>query len=466
MTKDLKIGVVSYGSRGAAIAKKFSENPYRPALYIASKQRNPLNISLAEKSGGEHAVLNLKDIDTLSGFFGQYKPDFIFVGPEDPIIAGLRDRIEDEYGIPVICPTQEYALKGSKVKQRKLLEEVAPEANPRFKVFSHEEYESGSPGKRRSDFLNWCDELSEEIVIKPDKPGHGKGVVVYGDHFDDMETAYRLFEENFEDGDVIVEKKLDGEESSHQVLCDGEHLIHLPETRDYKRRYDGDKGNQTGGMGTYKDAGYILPFMTQADYDREVEIIEKLFKYLKDENVTEAGLRGIPFYVGFMHTADGLKVLEINSRGGDPEFETLLPLLRNDFVDVSQSMIKGNLTGVYMDSKASVLIYGVPPNYADSSVPKSPDKKIDLRKAYEVEKNSRGNVYVIPGDIDLVDGTTLLRSSRAVAFVGIADSIESALWYALQGCNRVKGLDHRSDIASESNIAASKSHMKRLRARR
>ena len=196
--------------------------------------------------------------------------------------------------------------------------------------------------------------------MKPDKPALGKGVGVWGDHFANREQLFEHFMSNFKYGSVIIEEKIDGEESSFMAFCDGKHFIPLPDTRDYKRAFDDDKGPNTGGMGSYKDAGDTLPFLTAADREAELALANKIFKGWSEKIKDPTALRGVPLYLAFMHTGKGIKVLENNSRPGDPEIINLLPIIEDDFVDVCFKMIDGNLTGVKLDKAASVLTYKVP----------------------------------------------------------------------------------------------------------
>jgi phosphoribosylamine---glycine ligase len=126
--------VVSYGAREAAMVDALSRSPnYKVELYIADKQRNPFNVEKASK----HVVIPDLNVEAICRFAEANKSeiDFAIVGPEKPIIEGARDQIEKRTGIPVICPKKEYAIEVSKVEQRLLFQEIAPEANPRFKVF-------------------------------------------------------------------------------------------------------------------------------------------------------------------------------------------------------------------------------------------------------------------------------------------------------------------------------------------
>ena len=465
-----KVGilVISYGSREAAIIDALVRGQnYKSAIYVVDKQRNPFNVKRAE----EHVVIPDLNVKEIAKFARKRKGsiDFGIVGPEKPIVEGVRDIIEDETGIPIICPTKEFAIEASKVAQRELLQRVAPEANPKFKVFNPKNYTNLSSVKR--DVYAWLDALSNQAVVKPDRPAAGKGVGVWGDHFNSRERLFEHFVSNYAHGPVIVEEKVEGEESSFQALCDGRHLVFLPETRDYKRAFDGDRGPNTGGMGSYKDSGEILPFMTEADREKEIDLVTKLFKEVR-KKAGKTDLRGVPFYDAFIHTSKGPRILENNSRPGDPEIQNILPLLEDDFVDICYKIIEGNLTNISMAAKASVVTYKAPPNYGgySSAFPDQINEEevgapVILGEAERLERKYGGSIRVYPGSLDLKNGKVYSLSSRAVCVVGAADDIQTARAISLEGLRMIKGgaLWHRNDIASREHIDKSIDHMNRLR---
>jgi len=465
-----KVGilVVSYGSREAAMIDAFSRSEnYSAEIYVADKQRNPLNVEKAKK----HVVISDLNIEEICKFAKKYDDqiDFGIVGPEKPIIDGLRDVTEKETRIPMICPTKRYAIEGSKVAQRYLFQKVAPEVNPKFKVFDPKDY--SSIGEVRKNVYAWLDELDNKVAVKPDSPAAGKGVGVWGDHFNTREQIFEHFLANYEHGPVIIEEKIEGEESSFQAFCDGKHLVSLPETRDYKRAFDGDKGPNTGGMGSYKDAGDILPFMTSADWRKEIEIMNKIFKELKGKG-SNPELRGIPFYGAFIHTGKGPKILENNSRPGDPEIQNLLPVLKDDFVDVCYKILDGKLTKIEFEEKATVVTYKVPPNYGGYATVfpervdrNEMDKPVNLSGARKLGEKYGGRIRIYPASMELREGKTYALKSRAVCVVGVGDDIQSARDLSLEGIKAIKGgaLWHRNDIASREHIEKSVRHMKKLR---
>jgi len=465
-----KVGilVISYGSREAAMVDAFSRSEkYAAEIYVADKQSNPFNVEKAKV----HVVIPDLNTEDMCKFAKKYENhiDFGIVGPEKPIIDGLRDVVEKETRIPMICPTKRYAIEGSKVAQRYLFQKVAPEVNPKFKVFDPKDY--GSLGEVRKGVYAWLDELDNKVAVKPDSPAAGKGVGVWGDHFNTREQIFEHFLANYEHGPVIIEEKIEGEESSFQAFCDGKHLVPLPETRDYKRAFDEDKGPNTGGMGSYKGVGDILPFMTRADREKEIEIMNKIFRELKGKG-SNPELRGIPFYDAFIHTGKGSKILENNSRPGDPEIQNLMPILKDDFVDVCFKILDGNLTKVEFEEKATVVTYKVPPNYGDYATVfperakrNDMDKPVDLSGAYKLGEKFGSRIRIYPASMELREGKTYALKSRAVCVVGIGDNIQNAREVSLEGIKAIKGggLWHRNDIASREHIEKSVRHMEKLR---
>ena len=149
--------------------------------------------------------------------------------------------------------------------------------------------------------------MDNQAVVKPDKPALGKGVGVWGDHFANREQLFEHFMSNFKYGSVIIEEKIDGEESSCMGFCDGKHFIPLPDTRDYKRAFDDDRGPNTGGMGSYKDVVDWLPFLTAAEREQELALANKVFKGWKTKISDDTALRGVPLYLAFMHTEKASK---------------------------------------------------------------------------------------------------------------------------------------------------------------
>jgi phosphoribosylamine--glycine ligase len=456
-----KVGVllVSYGSRAASIADALCRSKkYKVEIFDADKQKNPFII---ERSKDYMIGLDVKKIGK---FAKKHKNriDFGIAGPEGPIIDGVRDVVEKEAGIPMICPTKEYAIEGSKVAQRQLMEKCCPEANPRFKVFDPKK--DGSIRSVKKAVWKWLDKFKNEVAVKPDKPATGKGVGVWGDHFRTRAELFEHFASIYRHSPVLIEEKIDGEEFSLQFFSDGRHLIETPCVRDYKLAFDGDRGPNTGGMGCYKSAGNRLPFMSASDWREGLRIGKKVFKEMKGKG-SNPGLRGVPLYMAYTCAKDGVKFFEINSRPGDPEIMNLMPILKGDFVNICFDMVDEKLKKLEFEKQATVITYAVPMTYGGYRSKYSGDKRVDLKNAYKLGDRYKGKLRVYPGSMELGDdGNTYALGSRAVGCVGIANNIESARSISLEGICALDGpLWNRGDIGSKEHIERSMEHMRKLR---
>jgi phosphoribosylamine--glycine ligase len=456
-----RVGVllVSYGSRAASIADALcrSEN-YKVEIFDADKQKNPFILERAKDYS-----LGI-DIENIAQFAKKHKDeiDFGIVGPEGPICAGVRDIVEREAGFPVICPTKEFAIEGSKVKQRILMDRCAPEANPRFKVF--DPAKDGGLSDVKKDVWSWLDEFDNEVAVKPDAPAVGKGVGVWGEHFRTRDELFEHFASIYETGPVLIEEKIEGEEFSVQFFSDGKHLIESPCVRDYKLAFDGDSGPNTGGMGCYKDASNKLPFMSNSDWEEGLRIGKRVFEEMKGEGANP-GLRGIPLYMAYTCAKDGVKFFEINSRPGDPEIMNLMPVIKGDFVDICFDMINENLKRIEFEKQATVITYAVPMTYGGYKSDYSGDNIVDLTGAYKLVEEYNDKLRVYPGSMELLDdGRTRALGSRAVGCVGVADDIEGARNISLEGVGALDGpLWSRSDIGANEHIERSIEHVRNLR---
>ncbi len=456
--------MVSYGSRACAVIDALSRSggDYDLHFYVADRQSNPFNLKHADK----HVVIPDLDVHRIRDFVDANKDsiDFGICCPEKPIIEGIRDVIERDTGVPMICPARRYAIEASKVSQRLMLAECCPEANPRFKVFRRDEYTTAD--ELKESIWAFLDELDSGVAVKPDRPAAGKGVGVWGDHFTTREQLYEHFMSIFGSSDVILEEKLEGEESSFQAFCDGRRIVPLPDTRDYKRAFDHDMGPNTGGMGSYKDVRDWLPFMSERDREEEEKIAGRIFNALKGGAAIKEELRGIPLYIAFMHTREGAKILEINSRPGDPEIQNVLPVLKGDFVDICFRMIEGTLKDVEFERKATVVTYAVPMDYGGYRERYTGDRRVDLSGVYHMMTDYGNALRVYPGSMELrANGNTYALGSRTVCTVGIGESIEEAREISLDGIRKIDGaLWNRWDIGASHHIARSIARLKELRA--
>ncbi len=442
-----KILVIGNGAREHVICETLKRSPQDTELYIVGDALNPGIENIAK----EYLVGTTKDPAIVVEFAERVRPDFCIVGPEAPIASGVVDALE-KAGFKSCSPLKTVGrLESSKSFTRDLLAKYGIAGNPKFKVFERgPEYEVSD-----DEVKAFFDELGDDFVVKADGLKGGKGVKVSGDHLNGRAEglAYALECLN-EGGRVVVEEKLIGQEFSLMSFCDGIHTSEMPAVQDHKRAYEGDKGPNTGGMGTYSDANGLLPFLTEADIEAAQNITHKVAKALHDE--TGVYFKGI-MYGGFMAVKNGVRLIEYNARFGDPEAMNVLPLLKTDFVELCESMINGALDklNIEFEKKATVCKYLVPNGYPDTPCK---GEKITVG---EIPKGVRAYY----ASVNKKNDGLYLSGSRAIAFVGIANTLEEAEKLAQSAVSSVEGpVFYRKDIGTKELIQKRIDHMKTIRA--
>lgn len=383
---------------------------------------------------------------TVLSIAAEKRPDFVVVGPEEPLAEGVVDRL-NEIGIPCVGPTQSLArLESSKSFTRDLLSEFDIPGNPEYKVF------------RTMDGIEPYLRDLDEFVIKPDGLTGGKGVKISNAHLFSIQDALRYCQELFHerpDQPVIVEEKLDGEEFSLMSFCDGEHVEDMVVVQDHKRAGESDTGPNTGGMGSYSCEDHSMPFLSPEHVRRAKVINRRVAAALLSK--LHHPYKGI-LYGGFMVTRAGLRLLEYNARFGDPETLNVLPILETDFADICEAIIRGRLDSVPIVFKnlATVCKYVVPDGYPDTPI-HIKDASIDLSRV--PPESERLRIY----DSAIVrrrEGV-YLTGSRAIAFVGIGHDLTEAEAIAEQAASAVTGpVFHRRDIGTHQLIQHRVDHMK------
>ncbi len=273
-----------------------------------------------------------EDVGGIVALAREEEVDLVVVGPEAPLVEGVVDALADA-GIAAFGPTAAAAkLEGSKRFAKELMQEVGvPTAG--YEVL-----------RDRDEALKAIARSSYPAVLKADGIAAGKGVVICPDEESAREAVEMFFtEQRFGATEVVLEEFLEGEELSLLAICDGERAIPMAPAQDYKRIFDGDEGPNTGGMGSYSPVPGIGS-----------EHAEALARAVHQPIVDELRRRGTPFhgilYAGLMMTADGPKVLEYNTRFGDPETQAVLPRLRSDFLELLEGSTRpGGLAGVELE---------------------------------------------------------------------------------------------------------------------
>jgi phosphoribosylamine--glycine ligase len=310
--------VVGGGGREHALIRTLQRSSRSPGLLAA-----PGNAGIARDG------IECLPADDLVALARDRDVDLVVVGPEAPLVAGLVDDLSDA-GVAAFGPSKAAArIEGSKAYAKELMK-VAGVPTASHVLF-----------RDRDEALAHLACASYPAVLKADVLAAGKGVIIAADEREAREAIQVFFaEKRFGDTEVVLEEFLVGEELSLLALCDGERAVPLAPAQDYKRIFDGDRGPNTGGMGSYSPVPGVDP-----------ATVDELARVVHQPIVKELRRRGTPFhgvlYAGLMMTAAGPKVLEYNARFGDPETQAVLPRLRSDLLDLLEaSTAPGALEGV------------------------------------------------------------------------------------------------------------------------
>lgn len=435
--------LVGNGAREHAIA----ESACRDAsvrLFAFMSANNPGIAALVKQSGGQAAIGDIHSPQQVSSFAQGKGISLAFPSPDAVLAAGVTDALLLA-GVPCAAPTREAArLEWDKAYCRELLRDFRVPGSPKFGIFNSE--------REAHSFIGSC---GGEVAVKPSGLTGGKGVKVTGFQLADGAEAKRYASELLAaKADIVVEEKLDGEEFSLQAFSDGKRVFGMPAVQDHKRAYTGDLGPNTGGMGSYSDAGNLLPFMKQGHYDEALSIMQKTIEAFRKK--TGKPYTGI-LYGGFMITAKGVRLIEYNARFGDPEAMNVLAVLEGGLYGVLQQMAHGGIAQApKFAKKATVCKYLVPEGYPGKSVTDQP-LKIDASAL------SRSGARTYYASVYEKGGTIYTQKSRSIGMVGIADFIVEAEKAAEAACGAVSGkVWHRKDIGTAALLQRRLAHIKEL----
>jgi phosphoribosylamine--glycine ligase len=418
----MNILIIGNGGREHAMAWKISQSPLCDNLFVAPG--NPGTESIAK-----NVAIATDDFHKLGQFCQAENIELMVVGPEAPLVAGIRDYFESDpwlKDVLIVGPGKEGAqLEGSKdFSKQFMLRNNIPTA--KAKTFIVSELNNAF------DYISTC---KPPIVLKADGLAAGKGVVISLSQAEakavikDMLVNKKFGEASAK---VLIEEFLTGIELSVFILTDGKDYVMLPEAKDYKRIGEGDTGPNTGGMGAVSPVNFATPaFMKKV----EKEVVKPTIQALKREAIDYKGF----IFVGIMNVGGSPFVIEYNARMGDPETQAIMPRIKSDFLELLLAAAKGELKGkdIEIDPHYAVTVALVSSGYPGS---------------YEKGKVIRGltpaDDFIFHAGTKKENGDIVTEGGRVLAVTGKGNSLEEARTLAYQRVAAIDwdGLYFRKDI--------------------
>ncbi len=419
----MDIMVIGGGGREHAVVKALKKSPRVDKIY-----------ALPGNGGMREAItvdIGAKDLNKIVEFALSHKIDYAVVTPDDPLVLGLVDSLT-EAGIPCFGPDKKAAIiEGSKAFAKELMNKYGiPTA--KYRVFSD-----------RDKAVSYLKEQTYPVVVKADGLALGKGVIIAATEKEAVAALDSMMQDRvFGDSgkSVVIEEFLSGPEVSVLAFTDGKTVKPMVSSMDHKRAKDGDKGLNTGGMGTIAPNPYYTEEIAKRCMD---SIFLPTVRAMEKEGRTFKGC----LYFGLMLTKDGPKVIEYNCRFGDPETQVVLPLMETDLLDAMIATTNGTLDKTEIRFK---------PQAACCVIMASDGYPLSYEKGFEINCPFSDGVYFAGVK---KDGDKLLTSGgRVLGVTATAESLEKAIESAYEKAERVsfKNAYYRKDIGKKALRAKEK----------
>lgn len=417
----MRILLLGGGGREHAIGWKLAQSSNLDLLISA-----PGNPGLAAV-GAVSPTLDVLDPEAVTALALANGVDLVVVGPEAPLDAGVTDALLAA-GVPTCGPTKRGAqLEASKAFAKDVMSRA------------------GIPTAEAKTFTAYWDaadhlaSVPPPYVVKADGLAAGKGVLVTEDLIAAQSWARLCIDGHFGDAGktVVIEQHLEGDEVSVFAICDGTEAVALAPARDYKRLLDGDKGPNTGGMGCYSPPDRLPPDLIDVTMQT---VVQPVLGTLAGDEINYRGF----LYAGLMLTPDGLKVLEFNTRLGDPETEALMPLLDEDLVELTAAAATGNLGTNPLRWKPEAAVDVV---LAATGYPENPERGA-LIEGLDEAMGIDGVHIFHAGTASTPDGVTV-NGGRVLNVVGTGPDVATARDRAYEAVGKIhfEGMHYRTDIA-------------------
>jgi len=417
----MRVLVLGGGGREHAIVYMLRKSKYTEEVFCI-----PGNGGISEIARVEPSI-KVTDFDEVARFCKENSIDLVIPGPEEPLVRGVKEALEEK-GITVFGPdTKGALLEGSKIFAKEVMKKAGvPTAD--FEIFEDPETA-----------IKFVEKKGCPLVVKADGLCAGKGVFVCENKEEAEEAIKKLMVEKiFGDSGkrIIIEEKLDGEEASYIVVTDGKSFKALPTSQDHKRLLDGDKGPNTGGMGAYSPTPLIDEKLRRKIEER---VIAPVINQMAKEGSPYVGF----LYAGLMIVDGDPYVLEFNCRLGDPEAQAILPRIDSDFLELVRATIEGNLASFDLREKDEAAVCVV---MASKGYPGSYEKGKKITGIKEAE--SIPGVIVFHAGTKRVNGEVVTSGGRVLGVTAMAKDIPAAIEKAYEAVKKIHfdGAFYRKDI--------------------
>ena len=419
----MKVLVIGGGGREHALCWAIARSKKLSELYCAPGNGGIEGVATC-------VAIDVMDFDGIVAFCRDKDIDFVVVGPEDPLVGGLVDRLDAE-GIKAFGPTKAAAqLEGSKgfTKDLCAAHDIPTAAYGRF--------DTAEAAKA------YVEEQGAPIVVKADGLAAGKGVIMAETEEEAADAIDEIFGGKFgaAGAEVVVEEMLEGEEASFFALCDGKTALPMAGAQDHKRAGDGDTGLNTGGMGAYSPAPAFSPTMQLVVMDR---IVTPTLKALADAGTPFKGV----LFVGLMITKAGPQLIEYNVRFGDPETQVLMMRLKSDILEALVASADGTLENVDLEWHDQV---GLTVVMATQGYPEAYEKGSEIRGLEKIDEMD--DVVLFHAGTRKQDGHYLANGGRVLCMTALGDTVASAQARAYRGIDQIDWPEgfYRRDIGARA----------------
>jgi len=419
----VNILIIGSGGREHALAWKLAQSPRVSKIFCA-----PGNAGTAEL--GENVPLAADDISGLVGFAKSRGIGLTVVGPDDSLALGIADAFEAD-GLKIFGPRASAArLESSKAFAKDFMRRHG------IPTAGYREFTDSAEARA------WCRGAKYPLVVKADGLALGKGVIIAQNPVEAEQAVRQCMDDRVfgEAGTkIVVEEFLVGAECSIHALVDGSSFLLFPDCRDHKRAHDGDRGPNTGGMGTISPSGSLDAGLRARV---KTEILDRFVAGLKNDGIEYRGM----LFPGLMLTAEGPKVLEFNCRWGDPETQVLVRRLGSDLLDLLDATAEGTLARQepqWRKSSAAcvILASGGYPGHYEKGMPVS---GIEAAGALP-------DVVVFHAGTKSVDGAVRTNGGRVLGVTALGDDLPAARAKAYAAADAIffEGLQRRNDIGAD-----------------